>query len=269
MGRKIWLAALLCVALCLFSGCNKSEQESDTLDDVFISNLKTPDLSLSQEEKAYMDTVKDVMNTAQIKHNGRSDYLITAQNISQQDLDLYLYICGYNKEGDLVCEDWHTLHQWEKGQKCEYDLGIDSSADVEEFKLIGEYSYNGTWYQTDPLLLPVGEEDVLGFNVRYAQELPAVVKLEQSWGKPISYTLLDVTLTNDSYATNSYQLILRLRKENGDDNTGDSIPVRIVDEDNNVQYTASEYVYLGRGETALVTVDITLYDPGDYYLEMR
>lgn len=270
MKKTLHFAVLFCVILTLFSGCGKAESTKTAVDDIRISNLKTSASSLTPEEKERMDTVADVLKTAQLLSEGSSDYALTARNTSAYDLDIYLYISGFAEDGSLIYTSTMQLHHWQKGQELAFAQTMRISDEIKELTLTGEYKFNSTWYMTDPIPLSLDAEDNGRVNLQYADALPAVVRVEQSgWNaKTASYSLLDFSIRND-YSLESYTLTLKVRKESGTDNASEEIPIRILDKDGTVHCSEKTYVYLKRGETALVSYSIDIYEPGEYYLELK
>ena len=268
MRKLLRPAVLFCILLILFSGCTKTETADQTLDHIRISNLKTSSSALSQEEQAYMDEICSILEAAEYVCEKNHSETIHAYNNSQHDLNLHISISGFNKDGCLKYTRYITLNRWEKGQKLAYSLLTSSPPDVETVHLIGQYEFNGVMYMTDPIPLPIvsnqGETEI---TINYSGYLPTVFRLEQSQKKTSSYTLMDfkVERRSDTYQT----LILFIRKESGEDNQSDSIPIRMLDKDGHVHYSGSSTVYLSRGETARVVFSVPIYEPGEYYLELK
>lgn len=270
MKKSLRFAVLFSVILTLLFGCGKNGSTKDTADDISISNLKTSASSLTPEEKERMDTVTDMLKTAEFLVVDSYDYSLAARNTSAHDLDMYLYITGFAEDGSLVYTNTMQLHHWQKGQKLAFAQTVSFSDDVKKLMLTGEYMFNNTWYMTDPVPLSMNEGSDSDVTLQYADILPAVVRVEQNgWNaKTASYSLLDFSIRNN-LSSDSFILTLKVRKESGTDNASEEIPVRILDKDGNVHCSDNAYVYLKRGETALLTYNIDIYEPGEYYLELK
>lgn len=269
MSKRLRSAVLFYVLLILFSGCSKTQPTDQTVEHIRISNLKTSSSALTQEEQAYMNEICDILETAEYVRNEGYFGSIHAQNSSQYDLDLIIKICGFNEDGQLRYNRSMTLKGWKKGQKLSWGLSSNYPSDVETFTLIGEYVHNGITYMTDPISLPIGsDQENSTITINHAGYLPTVVSLDQDWTDSVSYSLLDFSAKNDNGSV-YHSLSLLIRKESGEDNQGDSIAIRILDEDGHVHYSGSNTVYLSCGETARVVFSIPIYEPGEYYLELK
>lgn len=269
MKKRLQSAILFCILLILFSGCGKTKTEDQDLEHIRISNLKSGSSALSKEEQAYMEEICAVLESAEYLDDDSYFGSIHGCNTSPYDLDLSFYVCGYNKDGCLKYSRIISLKEWKKGQELSYALPSSFPSDVERFSLIGQFEFNGTVYMTDPIPLPINsDQEENSITINYAGYLPTVVSLEQSWADPVSYTLLELSLENKS-STDYHDLILLMRKESGKNNSDDKVSIRIVDEDGNIHYTGEKTIYLNNGETARMVFSIPIYEPGEYYLELK
>lgn len=267
MKKRLCAVILIFLLLNLFSGCDQT-QTTEEVKDVRISNLKTPEMIESAEEKAFMDGVCDVLRTAVCYRGVISSHTICATNVSDYELDLDLYVAVYNSDGELVEHGWRYVQKWEKGQMLSIDYGV-TNTDMDRITVMAEYNRDGTVYMTDPIPMQLSD-DIWNSNIslRYERDLPCAVSLMADTKAPASYTLLEYQLEH-SY-DNTYILYLVMRKESGKDNYGDNYQIRIVDEDGVVHSTDScSYIYTKQGETVKTQVYVTLTEGREYTIQLR
>lgn len=269
MRKLLRSAVLFCVLLILFSGCGTTESEDQNLDHIHISNLKTASMALTQKEQAYMNEICSILSASKLVRDESNNITFSAQNTSQYNLNLSIYFNVFDKNGCLTQRNSMRIEGWKTDQKLFYSLFSSLAPEVETLTFIAQYNYNGVVYMTEPITLPITlSQEGSKTTMDYKGSLPTVVTLEQSWSQPVSYSLLDISLEENSYST--YQsLVLFIRKESGKDNSMDSIPIRIVDKDGHVHHSEYTHIYLKRGETARVVFSVPIYEPGEYYLELK
>lgn len=269
MRKLLQSAVLFCVLLILFSGCGTTESEDQNLDHIRISNLRTTSMALTQEEQAYMNEICSILSASKLLRDESNNTIFSAQNTSQYNLNLSIHVNVFDEYGCLTQKSSMRIEGWKKDQKLFYSLFSQLAPEVETLTFIGQYNYNGIVYMTEPITLPItlGKEGPKT-TLDYKSNLPTVVSLEQSWSQPVGYSLLDFSLEEGSSST-YHSLVLFMRKESGKDNNMDSIPIRIVDKDGHVHHTDYTHIYLNRGETARVVFDVPIYEPGEYYLELK
>ena len=264
MRKSLHLAVLFCVVLILFSGCSKTQSMAEAPKNIRISNLKTAVSDLSQEEREYMEDVCGILENASYTNHSKYDGIVNGLNNSTRTLNFTVYMCGYSKDGQLTERYSTKFNGLIPGQKFTWN----QSAQADQLVLIGLYGYQGIMYMTDPVPLEsASSQEDTGIVVRYDGALPTVVRLDSSWGDPISYSVLDLSILVDRSSV--YQdVTLLVRKESGKDNTGDSLSYRLLDRDGHVHTSGDTYVYLSRGDTARVIFRVPIYEPGEYYLEL-
>lgn len=269
----------LMVCLLLICGCSAGADESeDASGEIMLSNLRTPDMNLTQSEKNTMEQVRKIIEGSLLKRDSSGQDRLHAVNTSDLVLkSVTFYAAFYDQDGVLVKEEKFDVDDWTPGEVVDapmYSNGIGYSAYYETARLQIEYEDNGVWYRTGQEPVTLEKED--NRSKRTQMSLAggdSQVITAKDWSGSASYQVTGFSFEPAYEQTSEYyQITVLLRKTAGKITENPGISYRIIRDDGAVCSTGRIYdlTYLEVGETMRVEVGygyVSLQE-GTYTLEI-
>ena len=269
--RKIRLhyLMLIMVQMLLLSACGstysqKARENSDALpiENVAFSNIRFYQDDLSEDERALMDRVVDMLKHA--KYLPKTKEFIVSNSTGTKLDDIRFQFLFYDRDGTLINTYRLDLEDWPIGGQVEAIL--DSSFD--SLDVASRFSYGNSYYQTlaEPISFTEEKEKVI---LHARDNTPFSVSLLGSSGNTQSFTISALRCESDTSSGENYLEIL-ISKDSGYAADSVSMDYRIIHEEDRTVMISNLVTlsYLHEGEQFLYRSDLFELEPGNYLFEI-
>lgn len=269
------LIVILFLAATCCAGAN-AEKADDYSGEILLSNLRTPDSSLSDEEIKMMDQIRKIGENATVIQGASGQDSIYAVNTTDEILkSVELYVTFYDQDTALVKEMECDIDDWKPGEVINGPMqsqGIGYSANYLTAKLQIQYKYNGVFYRTNQEPIHVKAERKSGkAQMTPKGGVPQTIAL-QDWSGKAEYELTRFIFGPDPNSSDGYyQFTAYFKKLSGEIKDNPTIYYRIVRDDGTVYDTGSFYdiKFMETGETMKYVMDYIRLPEGVYSLSFE